>query len=132
LPDRDIWEIAMLRALLAALTLAAACPAAAAQQSAAPAAPPAAPLARPPMMGGYSPADGANPDVAKAKGLAVAAVMKDLSTPTAVKSISAEQQVVAGTNYKVHVTLSTGDTYDVVVFRDLKGAMSVTSVKKAP
>ena len=47
-----------------------------------------------------------------------------------VEKVTAEQQVVAGLNYSFTIVMTGGSTYRIVVYRDLQGAMSVTSYEK--
>eukprot|EP00475_Leptophrys_vorax_P032777 TRINITY_DN50_c0_g1_i1.p1 TRINITY_DN50_c0_g1~~TRINITY_DN50_c0_g1_i1.p1 ORF type:complete len:538 (+),score=169.95 TRINITY_DN50_c0_g1_i1:43-1656(+) len=89
------------------------------------------------MSGGYAPVNAADPSVIAAASFAWKAVSEqyssgdlDLTTAKNLLVASAEKQIVAGTNYRLVLTgdFSTGFvTLNVVVFKDLNGAFSLTS-----
>lgn len=88
-----------------------------------------------PVVGGYQKADKANTDVKAAVDFAV---KEQGEAFRLVKIAKAEQQVVAGTNYRVKLKVAekAGDkeskyTVNAVIYRDLQGKYSVTSWEKA-
>lgn len=93
--------------------------------------PPSAPTAAPgPIVGGYAPADMNDPSVKAAYGLALSELYKRNPTRALDERKSAEQQVVAGMNYRFRIEMSGGAVYSITVYRDLQGAMSVTDYRK--
>ncbi|MFT3723480.1 MAG: hypothetical protein QM773_07815 [Hyphomonadaceae bacterium] len=91
--------------------------------------PPAEPPAGP-IVGGYGVSNPEDESVKAAQKLAVDEIYKRNPTRALVEKVTAETQVVAGLNYRFTIAMSGGATYRVVVFRDLLGAMSVTSYEK--
>ena len=90
-----------------------------------------APAGAPPVaVGGYSPADAADPNVAAAEKLAIDEIYRADPQRSLVESVVREQQVVAGMNYRFTVKMTGVNSYRVVVFRPLQGEMSVTSFEK--
>ena len=84
----------------------------------------AAPPSNPPIAGGWSPAGLADSGVRAAAGAAVAQL---LGNSAALKTIdTAEQQVVAGINYHLTLTLTDGARWDVIVWRKLDGQHALT------
>lgn len=81
-------------------------------------------------MGGYSPADAANPDVAAAEKLAIDEIYRREPQRSLVESVTREQQVVAGMNYRFIVRMSGANSYSVVVYKPLQGGMAVSSFEK--
>lgn len=49
-----------------------------------------------------------------------------------VQILSAEQQVVAGMNYRMQIQIGTGEVWAVTVYRNLQGEYSVTMAEKQP
>ena len=94
--------------------------------------PPSAPAAAPGpvVVGGYAPADLANPDVAAAEKLAVDEVYRREPQRSLVENVMREQQVVAGMNYRFTIKMSGQNAYRVVVHKPLQGEMSVTLFEK--
>jgi len=90
--------------------------------------PPSAPSAAPSpvVVGGYAPANLANPDVAAAEKLAVDEVYRREPQRSLVENVTREQQVVAGMNYRFTIKMSGMNSYRVVVYKPLQGEMSVT------
>lgn len=84
----------------------------------------------PPMTGGYAPADLEDANVKAAKMLAVDEIYKRAPTRALVEKVDAQQQVVAGMNYRFDITMTGGARFDVTVFHDLNGAMTVTDFTK--
>lgn len=82
------------------------------------------PIARPPVAGGWSAAS-VSPDVKAAAAFAVSAMNRPGAKLKSVQS--AETQVVAGMNYKINLTLADRSKWQVVVYRNLQGAYSLTS-----
>jgi hypothetical protein len=79
---------------------------------------------QPPLPGGFSQAANTDAEVLKAAQFAVKAHDPKLT----LKSVNAaEQQVVAGTNYKLRLTTSDGRKADAVVWRKLDGSHELTS-----
>lgn len=106
-----------------------------AQPEAPPAAPPAAPptemveLREPAISGGYSTVE-PNDDI---KAIATYAVSQlGLSGATLASVDKAEQQVVAGMNFRLDLTLGDGSRWHVVVFRSLDQQLSLTSKEALP
>jgi hypothetical protein len=86
--------------------------------------------APPAVVGGYSPADAADPNLTAAEKLAIDEIYRADPQRSLVESVVREQQVVAGMNYRFTVKMSGVNSYRVVVFRPLQGEMSVTSFEK--
>lgn len=107
--------------ILASLLLATACtsnPSATPQ----PSVPAPAPAPAPPqMVGGYSTVDVNDAEVQNAAQFAAQSLGGLLGKVT-----QAEQQVVAGMNYKLSLELQDGSKHKVVVYKDLQGNMSLT------
>lgn len=123
--------------LLIALLLACSTPEApkAPPEASVPAAPPAAtptpPLEvrEPAIAGGYNTAE-ITDDI---KAIATYAVSQLGLTGAALASVDkAEQQVVAGMNFRLDLTLSDGSRWHVVVFRSLDQQLSLTSKEALP
>jgi hypothetical protein len=122
--------------LLAALLLACSTPEA-------PAAPPATPqpeapttppadvteLREPAISGGYSTVE-PNDDIKATATFAVSQL--GLTGATLASVDKAEQQVVAGMNFRLDLTLSDGSRWHVVVFRSLDQQLSLTSKEALP
>lgn len=69
-----------------------------------------------PVVGGYSPVSVSEPNVVNAASFAA----KQLGSP--VKTVyTAEQQVVAGSNFRLYIELVNGSKYKVTVYQDLSG-----------
>jgi hypothetical protein len=94
--------------------------------------PPSAPSAAPSpvVVGGYAPADMNAPEVRAAYGVALGEVYKRNPTRALDEKKSAEQQVVAGMNYRFRIEMTGGAVYSVTVYRDLQGAMAVSDYQK--
>lgn len=84
----------------------------------------------PPIAGGWSAGKVADPTVKAAADFAAS----QLPGKASVKSIeSVSQQVVAGMNYRIDLTLSDGSRWEVVVYRRFTGEMQLTqSMKLSP
>lgn len=80
------------------------------------------PMPQAPIVGGFSPADINSSEVQAAAQFAAQALGGLLSKVT-----KAEQQVVAGMNYRMNIELQDGTKHTVVVYKDLQGNMSLTS-----
>ena len=81
-----------------------------------------APKLPPPVVGGYSPVSVSEPNVVNAASFAA----KQLGSP--VKTVyTAEQQVVAGSNFRLYIELVNGSKYNVTVYQDLSGSWELTS-----
>jgi hypothetical protein len=88
----------------------------------------------PVIVGGYTdagPANTANADETAARNLAVAELYRKFPTRALVEKVTVQTQVVAGLNYRFHITMSGGAAYDVVVYRDLQNHMTITGVDPA-
>lgn len=81
----------------------------------------------PVIAGGYAPAGETGPDYAAAEALAIQTIYERNPQRGLVKSKTAEVQVVAGLNYRFQITMTSGAVYDVTVYRDLQGKLSVTN-----
>lgn len=92
--------------------------------------PPTSQPAAPVIVGGYGSADLNDAGVKAAQKVAVDAIYTRNPTRALVEKVTAEQQVVAGLNYSFTIVMTGGSTYRIVVYRDLQGAMSVTSYEK--
>ena len=68
------------------------------------------------------------PEVKEAAAFAVTAMNRPSAKLKAVQS--AETQVVAGMNYKINLSLTDGSKWQVVVYRNLQAAYSLTSATK--
>jgi hypothetical protein len=101
---------------------------------AAEATPPAPPAAEPeaPVVGGYAPANLEDEMVKAAQAVATDAIYTRNPTRALVEKVEAEQQVVAGMNYRFTITMTGGAKYGVTVFRDLDGKMEVSEYAKLP
>jgi len=80
------------------------------------------PAPQPPMAGGLASVDVNSPEVQAAAQFAAQALGGLLAKVT-----KAEQQVVAGMNYKMSLELKDGSKHDVVVYKNLQGQMQLTS-----
>jgi hypothetical protein len=85
-----------------------------------------------PMPGGYSEASLDNETVNAAKLIAVDEIYKREPQRAIVEKVEAQQQVVAGMNYRFTITMSGGSRYGVTVFHSLGGEMTVTDFSKLP
>ena len=85
---------------------------------------------KPAIVGGYSPASMDDELVKQAKAVAIDEIYKRNPTRALVEKATAEQQVVAGMNYRFHIEMSGGAKFEIVVFNALDGKMSVTSYEK--
>jgi hypothetical protein len=83
-----------------------------------------------PVVGGYGPASPSDPNLAEAENLAVDAVYKRDPQRSLVENVTRESQVVAGMNYRFTIKMTGMNSYRVVVYKPLDGAMSVTSFEK--
>jgi len=94
--------------------------------------PPSAPTVAPGpvIVGGYAPADMNDPNVKAAYGLALNELYRRNPTRALDEKKSAEQQVVAGMNYRFRIEMSGRAVYSITVYRDLQGAMSVSDYQK--
>ena len=94
--------------------------------------PPSAPTVAPGpvIVGGYAPADLANPDVAAAEKLAVDEIYRREPQRSLVENVTREQQVVAGMNYRFTIKMSGQNAYRVVIYKPLQGEMGVTLFEK--
>jgi hypothetical protein len=82
----------------------------------------------PVITGGFSQVATTDPNV---KSAANFAAQKLTNGQAGIKSInSAEQQVVAGMNYRMNVELTNGDKYNVTVYKNLQGEMSLSASTK--
>lgn len=77
----------------------------------------------PVMAGGWGPASGAEVD--KAAAFALSQLNRGNATITTITE--AKQQVVAGMNYSMKLTLSDGSLWQVVVYKRFDGTMELTS-----
>lgn len=93
-------------------------------------APPPAP--GPAIAGGYAPAGETGPDYAAAEALAIKTIYERDPQRSLVKTKTAEVQVVAGLNYRFEITMTSGAIYNVTVYRDLQGKLSVTNYAVTP
>ncbi|MDP3736735.1 MAG: hypothetical protein Q8R02_05055 [Hyphomonadaceae bacterium] len=84
----------------------------------------------PAVVGGYGPANLANPDVMAAEKMAVDEIYRREPQRSLVENVTREQQVVAGMNYRFTIKMSGQNSYRIVVFKPLQGEMSVTSFEK--
>lgn len=82
---------------------------------------------RPMLAGGYSKVT-SGPGVDEARDVAVNELYKRFPQRAIVEKVTVEQQVVAGMNYRFHFTMSGGAKYEAVIFRDVGGRFSVTSL----
>lgn len=85
-----------------------------------------------PIVGGYAPANLEDETVKAAEKVATDAIYTRNPTRALVEKVEAEQQVVAGMNYRFTITMTGGAKYGVTVYRDLDGKMEVTDYTKLP
>jgi hypothetical protein len=78
----------------------------------------------PGIAGGYQSTETNNPDVRAAARFAVASVERRARLR---RVDAAQQQVVAGMNYRLDLTTSSGRRWRVTVYRPLRGRMQLTS-----
>jgi hypothetical protein len=83
-----------------------------------------------PIVGGYGPANPSDPNLAEAERLAVDAVYTRDPQRSLVENVTRESQVVAGMNYRFTIKMTGMNSYRVVVYKPLDGAMTVTSFEK--
>ncbi len=86
---------------------------------------------RPPVVGGYTsagPVDEADASQKAARDFAVAEIYKKFPQRGLVESATVKLQVVAGVNYQFHIAMTGAKAYDVVVYRDLQGRMSLSKL----
>jgi hypothetical protein len=88
--------------------------------------------ASPVIVGGYSPANLGDADLMAAEKMAVDEIYRREPQRSIVETVTREQQVVAGMNYRFTIKMSGMNSYRVVVFKPLPGqsAMSVTAFEK--
>jgi len=84
----------------------------------------------PAIAGGYSPANLGDADLMAAEKMAVDEIYRREPQRSIVETVTREQQVVAGMNYRFTIKMSGMNSYRVVVFKPLQGAMSVTGFEK--
>ena len=88
------------------------------------------------VVGGYQPASKSDPDVAAAEKLAVDEIYKRQPQRALAETVTREQQVVAGMNYRFVIRMSgknfytAPNSYTIVVFKPLQGAMRITSFER--
>jgi hypothetical protein len=82
------------------------------------------------IVGGYVAADLNEPVVKAAQAVAVNEIYTQRPTRALVEEVGAEMQVVAGLNYRFTIGMSGGAAYRVVVYRNLQGEMSVSSLDR--
>ena len=83
-----------------------------------------------PIVGGYAPANLESDAVKAAQAVALNEIYKNDKTSATIMKVEAQQQVVAGMNYKFDITLNDNSRFQVTVYRDLQGEMSVTGFVK--
>jgi len=88
------------------------------------------PAPEPVITGGYSPASLDDEMVKAAQAVAVDAIYTRNPTRALVEKAEAEQQVVAGINYRFVITMTGGAKFNVTVYRKLDGTMEVTDYAK--
>jgi hypothetical protein len=89
---------------------------------------------RPPIVGGYTnatPVNDADTNTKAARDFAVVEIYKRFPQRGIVESATVKTQVVAGLNYQFHIVMTGGKAYEAVVYRDLQGKMSVSSLSEA-
>ena len=82
------------------------------------------------ITGGYAKADKADARTKEAQDFVVAEIYKRNPTRALVENVDVKVQVVAGLNYAFDITMTGGQHFKVVVYRDLQNAMKVTSYEK--
>ena len=83
-----------------------------------------------PMTGGWAAASVTAPEVQEAARFAAAHVPQSGAVLASIES--AQQQVVAGMNYRLALTLRDGSRRNVVVYRQLNGQLQLTSTDRLP
>lgn len=97
---------------------------------------PAGPTPTAPVVGGYQPASKNDPDVAAAEKFAVDEIYKRQPQRNLAETVTREQQVVAGMNYRFVIRMSgqnfytAPNSYTIVVFKPLQGSMRITSFER--
>jgi hypothetical protein len=86
----------------------------------------------PPLAGGYAPASLDDERVKAAQAKAIDAIYTREPQRAIVEKVEAEQQVVAGMNYRFTITMSGGARYGVTVFHSLQDTLEVTDFGKLP
>ena len=86
------------------------------------------------VPGGWNPRNPADESILAAAGEAVSLLKERQqdSSITLVEVLAAQTQVVAGTNYRLELSLQTGEgakTVELVMYRNLKKEVSLTSVE---
>jgi hypothetical protein len=86
------------------------------------------------IVGGYAPAEETDLNMQAARKVAMAQLYRVYPTTTHIANITSEVQIVEGTNYRFRIEMEgppqSRSIYSVIVYRDLKGAMSVTQLNK--
>jgi hypothetical protein len=82
------------------------------------------------MVGAYASAAPQEPDVLAAARFAASAASKGKAQLVSVDD--AQRQVVAGTNYRMTLTLSDASRWEVTVWRKLDGVMALTASRQLP
>lgn len=83
-----------------------------------------------PIVGGYQPANPGDLGLTTAEKMAVDEVYRREPQRSIVESVTREQQVVAGMNYRFTIKMSGINSYRVVVFKPLQGPMSISGFEK--
>ncbi len=106
-------------------------PAPAAASTPAPVAQPAPPKpVSPPIVGGFAVTGCDESQCKEAQALAVQTIYRQDPQRGLVEAATVELQVVAGINYRFHITMTGAKKYTVTVYRDLQGTMSVINFAK--
>lgn len=87
---------------------------------------------KPMIVGGYASADLKSPQVMAAQKVAVDEIYKRDPQRGIVEKVTAEQQVVAGMNYRFDIKMTGANHYKITVFKPLQGEMGVTAFEKLP
>ncbi|HVY88939.1 MAG TPA: hypothetical protein VG942_08735 [Hyphomonadaceae bacterium] len=96
-----------------------------------PAAPkPAPPAPKPVVVGGFAATGCEESQCKEAQAMAVQTIYRQDPQRGLVEAATVEQQVVAGMNYRFHITMTGAKNYSVTVYRDLQGNLSVTNFSK--
>lgn len=83
-----------------------------------------------PLVGGFAPARPSEPDVLAAARFAAQAASKGAAQLLSVDD--AHKQVVAGTNYRLTLTLTDGSRWEATVWRKLDQTMELTASRQLP
>ena len=83
-----------------------------------------------PLTGAYAAADPQDIGANAAEKIAIEEIYRREPQRALVENVERELQIVAGVNYRFMVRMSSGERYQIIVYRPLEGDMQVTSYRK--